>query len=157
VNITEGHAPNRLLDHLLGTPGPTDLTGPVTTEGVIPLGTDAGMPRVATQGTRLSGVLVKAGESVCAARPAANRDEAAFHDGETLDVSREYKVPDLACGYGIHYVNAHLARMKLHVAIGSLIRRFPGLRFAVPEPKLGEKTGRMVRGLRELPICWGDD
>ncbi|WP_395108083.1 cytochrome P450 [Actinomadura sp. SCN-SB] len=121
----------------------------------VPLGADAGMPRVATQDVQLGGVLIRAGDTVYVARPAANRDEGVFPHGETLDLSRDPQVPHLAFGYGIHLcLGAHLARMELQVALGTLLARLPGLRLAIPADRLRWKTGLLVRGLTELPICW---
>lgn len=120
----------------------------------VPLGSDTGMPRVAAKDVRLGGVLVREGETVLVARPSANRDESVFPEGETLRLDRVDN-PHLAFGYGIHHcLGAHLARMELQVAIGSLLSRFPQLRLAVPEPQLRWKEGLLIRGLRELPVQW---
>jgi nocardicin N-oxygenase len=121
----------------------------------VPLGASAGMPRVAIEDVLLGGVLIRAGETVFAARPAANRDEHAFPDGETLDLCRQPQSQHLAFGYGTHQcLGAHLARAELQIALGSLITRFPRLRLAIPQTELRWKTGLSVRGLRELPVSW---
>lgn len=120
----------------------------------VPLGSDTGMPRVATRDVHLGEVLIHAGETVLAARPAANRDKAVFTDPETLTLDRPNN-PHLAFGHGIHHcLGAHLARMELQVAIGSLLDRLPQLHLAVPRSRLRWKTGLTVRGLHELPVVW---
>lgn len=120
----------------------------------VPLGSNAGLPRVATQDVELGGVLVRAGEMVMIARPAANRDHTVFSAPNEIILNRTEN-PHLAFGYGIHRcLGAHLARMELQIAIGHLLHRFPGLHLAVPEEKLNWKTGLVVRGLYELPVAW---
>ncbi|MFC6884574.1 MULTISPECIES: cytochrome P450 [Actinomadura] len=120
----------------------------------VPLGSETGLPRVATRDVRLGGVLVRAGDTVMAARTAASRDEKVFGDGERLDLGREEN-PHLAFGYGLHHcVGAHLARLELQVAFSALLRRFPGLRLAVPEPEVRWKDGLVVRGPAALPVTW---
>jgi cytochrome P450 monooxygenase OleP len=44
--------------------------------------------------------------------------------------------------------------MELQVALSTLLRRMPGLRFAIAEEELPWKTGRLVRGLEQLPVTW---
>jgi nocardicin N-oxygenase len=120
----------------------------------VPLGSDTGMPRVAARDVELGGHLLRAGETVLVARPAANRDAAVFPDPDRLVLDRPGN-PHLAFGHGIHHcLGAHLARLELNEAIGALVRRFPALRLAVPEEALRWKTGLSVRGPHELPVTW---
>lgn len=120
----------------------------------VPLGATNGMPRVASKDIRLGDVLIRAGETVLLARPAANRDETIFTDPDTLTLDRTDN-PHLTFGYGTHHcLGAHLARMELQVAIATLLTRFPTMRLAVPEHQLRWKTGLAVRGLHELPVKW---
>ncbi|MFG2007224.1 cytochrome P450 [Spirillospora sp. NPDC048911] len=122
----------------------------------VPLGSDTGMPRVATRDIELGGVLICEGDTVLVARAAANRDERVFPDGETLVLDRAEN-PHLAFGHGIHHcLGAHLARLELQVALGALLARFPTLRVAVPEPELRWKQGLSVRGLHRLPVTWSE-
>ena len=120
----------------------------------VPLGSETGMPRVATQDVLIGGVLIHAGEMVLAARPVANRDESVFPHSQRLDLDRSDN-PHLAFGYGIHHcLGAHLARLELQTAIGALLTRYPRLHLAVPTQELRWKEGLSVRGLVELPIAW---
>lgn len=123
----------------------------------VPLGTETGLPRVAVQDVSLGGVLVRAGEVVHAARPAANRDETVFDDPERIVLDRPEN-PHLAFGHGIHHcLGAGLARMELRAALGALTARLPTARIAVPEADLQWKSGLSVRGLHALPLTWEDD
>ncbi|GAA3437398.1 cytochrome P450 [Kutzneria kofuensis] len=121
---------------------------------VTPLGAAAGFARIATEDVVLSGTLVKAGEAVMTQIAAANRDGAVFENPEEIDFHREHN-PHVAFGHGAHHcLGAQLARLELQVAVGTVLRRFPGLRFAVPVEEVPFKEGRLVRGLRALPVAW---
>jgi cytochrome P450 len=120
----------------------------------IPLGAAAAFPRYATEDVELSGVLVRAGEPVLAVMASANRDGEVFPDPDTLDLTREEN-PHVGFGHGVHHcLGAPLARLELQVALGALLRRLPGLSFAVPEDELPWKSGMLVRGLTSLPVTW---
>jgi cytochrome P450 len=76
---------------------------------------------------------------------------------ESLDVDRPPQ-RHLAFGHGVHHcLGAPLARMEGHVALGSLLRRFPHLALAVPSEDLrwGHGDGLVLRGLTELPVIPG--
>ena len=119
-----------------------------------PTVTTAGFTRIATEDLELGGVLVRAGDAVMVHLDVANRDERVFACPERLDITRE-KNPHLAFGFGPHFcVAAQLAKAELRVALGSLLRRFPGLRLAVDPAGLVWRQGRMVRGLDRLPVSW---
>jgi cytochrome P450 len=88
---------------------------------------------------------------------AANRDENRYPNPEVLDIDRA-EARHLAFGHGIHHcLGAALARMEGHLALGTLLRRFPHLRLAirVDEPHWGHGDGLVLRGLSELPIIPG--
>jgi cytochrome P450 len=82
----------------------------------------------------------------------ANTDDARFEEPERLDLAREDH-HHVAFGLGQHYcLGAPLARLEGRVAIGSLIRRFPELRLAVPPEQLRWRAGVSLRGLVSLPV-----
>ncbi|EWM13022.1 cytochrome P450 [Kutzneria sp. 744] len=119
-----------------------------------PLGNTAGLPRIATEDIVLSGTLVKAGEAVVTQTAAANRDGGVFDNADEIDFHRENN-PHIAFGHGVHHcLGAQLARLELQVAVGSVLRRLPAVRFAVPVDEVPFKTGRLVRGLQALPVTW---
>ncbi|MFD4947640.1 cytochrome P450 [Streptomyces sp. NPDC058239] len=120
----------------------------------IPLGLGGGFARIATEDVRVGDVTVRTGESVIVSSQAANRDEAVFDNSEELDLTRAHN-PHMAFGYGIHHcLGAHLARLELQIVLGSVLRRFPTLRLAVPADEVPWKTGLSVRGPEALPVSW---
>ena len=105
----------------------------------------------------LGGVAIPAGEQVIICLAAANRDAGRFASPETLDLERD-EARHLAFGHGIHHcLGAPLARMEGHLALGSILRRFPELALAVPVTDLhwGHGDGLVLRGLSELPVIPG--
>jgi cytochrome P450 len=119
-----------------------------------PTVTSAGFTRIATEDVELGGVLVREGDAVMVHLDVANRDERAFACPDRLDITRA-RNPHLAFGFGPHFcVAAQLAKAELRVALGTLLRRFPGLRLADDAGRLPWREGRMVRGLARLPVTW---
>lgn len=118
---------------------------------ITPLAASAGFPRITTEPVELGGVTIPAGEAVFLDGGVANRDPEVFEHPDEIDFHRPAN-PHVAFGHGAHHcVGASLARMELQVAIGTLLRRFPGLDLA------GEarfKQGRLIRGLQVLPVRW---
>ncbi|MBW8484299.1 cytochrome P450 [Actinomadura parmotrematis] len=115
---------------------------------------DVDRQRFAREDVELSGVTIGAGEMVLAGVMAANRDAARFADAEELDVGR-HPNPHLSFGLGPHFcLGAALARAELQIALGTLLRAFPGLRLADPGAEPPRRTGLMVSGLEELRVVW---
>jgi nocardicin N-oxygenase len=120
----------------------------------VQLGSGGAFARVATEDVEVGGTLVRAGDAVFVNTQSANRDESIFHDAAELDLARRHN-PHIAFGHGVHHcLGAQLARVELQVAIGSLLRRFPRLRLAVPAEDVPWKTGLLVRGPVALPVTW---
>ncbi|MCW2506724.1 MAG: cytochrome [Actinomycetia bacterium] len=120
----------------------------------VPLGAASTFARYALEDVELSGVTVRAGEPVVGSLTSANRDERVFADPDTLDLAR-HPNPHIGFGHGVHHcAGAQLARMELQVALGALIRRFPGLRLGAGEDELVWKSGMLVRGLTSMPVAW---
>ena len=106
--------------------------------------------RIATEDLEVGGHHVPKGQQVVTLLAAANRDPARFEDPDRLDLAR----PDnrhLTFSGGMHYcLGAALARVEAQVAIGSLVRRFPGLALADPHPPYRDHV--VLRGLQELRL-----
>jgi cytochrome P450 len=109
--------------------------------------------RIATTDLEVGGTPVAEGEQVVVLVAAANRDPAVFPDPDRLDLGR----PDnrhLSFSAGTHYcLGAALARLEGEVALGKLVRRFPRLELADPDPTYRDHL--VLRGLRALPLSFG--
>ncbi|TJZ57025.1 cytochrome P450 [Streptomyces piniterrae] len=114
-----------------------------------------GPRRVATTDVEIDGHLIRAGEGVVVAVPSANRDETVFPDADRLDVRRPNAQHHVAFGYGIHQcLGQALARVELQVVIGTLLRRFPTMRPAVPDEEIPFRTDMAIYGCHALPVTW---
>jgi cytochrome P450 len=106
--------------------------------------------RIATTDLAVAGVPVPRGDQVIALVAAANHDPAVFADPDDLDVGRRDN-RHLSFSAGMHYcLGAALARLEGEVAFAALLRRFPRLELADPEPQLREHF--VLRGLRSLDL-----
>ncbi|MFI9048556.1 cytochrome P450 [Streptomyces sp. NPDC053427] len=105
----------------------------------------------------LHGTRIPAGDSVIVSLCAANRDPRRFADADTLDLDRSPN-PHLAFGHGIHFCpGAALARIELQIALGTLLRRLPGLRMAAADAELSWIPAVLARGVDRLPVAYGPD
>ena len=87
-----------------------------------------GLSRVTTREVEIHGIKIPKGARVHMAFAAANRDERAFPDPDTLDPARTPNA-HLAFSLGIHFcLGASLARSELRIALEELLRRFPKFR-----------------------------
>ncbi len=120
----------------------------------VPLGASAAFARIATEDLELGGQLVRKGDSVVTTIASANRDEAVFDRPDEINLTREQN-PHVGFGHGVHHcLGAPLARLELQLAVGTLVRRLPGLRLAVPADDVAWRVNRLVRGVRALPVAW---
>lgn len=111
--------------------------------------------RFFAEDTELYGTRIPAGDSVIVSLSAANRDDRQFPDADALHFDRTPN-PHLAFGHGIHFCpGAALARIELQVALGTLLRRLPDLRLAVPEDELEWTPAVLARGVGRLPVAYG--
>ncbi|MGW3246302.1 cytochrome P450 family protein [Streptomyces sp. NPDC001070] len=113
-----------------------------------------GITRFTREDLTIAGVAIPRGATVVIASAIADRDPARFTDPDRLDVTREDNA-HLAFGHGIHYcLGAPLARLEGRIAIGSVLRRLPGLALAVPPGELRWRPG-VLRGPERLPVTFG--
>ncbi|MDC7335949.1 cytochrome P450 [Streptomyces lydicus] len=114
-----------------------------------------GPRRAATADVEVDGHLIRAGEGVVVAVPSGNRDESVFADADRLDVCRPNAQHHVAFGYGIHQcLGQALARVELQVVLGTLLRRFPAMRPAVPVEEIPFRTDMSIYGCHALPVTW---
>ncbi|MGW5723804.1 cytochrome P450 [Amycolatopsis sp. NPDC003865] len=113
-----------------------------------------GVLRYAHDDVELGGVEIARGDAVVLALAAANRDPAVFPHAEEFDAGRKPN-SHVAFAYGGWFcIGASLARTELRVVFGSLFRRFPGLRLAVPMDELEIRTNRVTGGVDRVPVLW---
>ena len=88
--------------------------------------------RTATSDFELSGVTIRAGDTVVVWYPAANRDPAAFHEPERFDVARDPNF-HLAFGHGHHFcLGANLARWEMRAVFRELAPWLDAIEIAGP-------------------------
>ncbi|MEV8588939.1 cytochrome P450 [Streptomyces sp. NPDC051180] len=113
-----------------------------------------GLLRVAREDVDVDGTVIRAGEGVVFSTSVINRDTVAYPDPDTLDWERSAR-HHVAFGFGIHQcLGQNLARAELEIALGTLLRRLPGLRLAVPADEIPFKPGDTIQGMLELPVTW---
>ena len=111
--------------------------------------------RITTSALQVGDATIERGVFVLTCLAAANRDPAKWGaTAQDLDVGRPGVAQHLAFGSGIHHcLGAALARLEGRIAMGTLIRRFPGLE---PTGDTPAWNGRLVlRGLDFLPVTLG--
>ncbi|MBL0778297.1 cytochrome P450 [Streptomyces sp. CZ24] len=120
----------------------------------LPLFRSGGM-RAATRDTELLGRQVKEGECVVLSLSSANRDPARYGaDADRLDLRRS-ATGHVAFGHGPHQcLGSQLARLEMRIAYTALLRRFPGLRLAVPHEEVPLRDDMVIHGAHRLPIAW---
>jgi cytochrome P450 len=112
--------------------------------------------RITTSALQVGDATIERGVFVLTCLAAANRDPAKWGaTAQDLDLGRPGVAQHLAFGSGIHHcLGAALARLEGRIAMGTLIRRFPGLE---PTGDTPAWNGRLVlRGLDFLPVTLGD-
>jgi cytochrome P450 len=110
--------------------------------------------RITLQDVELRGRTIEQGTFVVCGIASANHDRERWgEDAEVLDLRRGDAHNHLAFGGGSHYcLGAALARLEGQVAIGTLVRRFPGLDLA-GDPVWNGRIN--LRGLDRLPLAVG--
>ena len=105
--------------------------------------------RMAADDIALPSGVIPAGTYVHTSIAGANRDPAVFGDPDRFEIARAPN-PHLAFITGIHVcLGATLARIEGRVAIGGLVRRFPGL---APDGTAERLPLARFRGYRRLPV-----
>jgi cytochrome P450 len=111
----------------------------------------AGVMRLATGDTELSGCPVKAGDVVSVSLGAANLDPTEFADALEVDLDRASN-SHIAFGGGVHRcLGSHLARRELRVTLREWHRRIPDYELA-PGTELNYLPG--LRQVESVPLVW---
>ncbi|MEV4895412.1 cytochrome P450, partial [Nonomuraea sp. NPDC055795] len=110
--------------------------------------------RTATEDVTLGGRLIKAGSAVVCSLVIANRDHTLAERPDVFDITRE-AASHIAFGHGIHHcIGAPLARTEMRIAFPALLRRFPGLRLAVPREDVVFRINSVSHNVQALPVTW---
>ncbi|MFI5614270.1 cytochrome P450 [Amycolatopsis sp. NPDC051903] len=113
-----------------------------------------GLLRYAHEDVELGGVTINRGDAVMISTASANRDASVFADPDEFDAERKPN-SHIAFGYGGFFcIGASLARTELRVVFGTLFRRFPHMRLAVPVDELDVRTNRLTGGVSSVPVTW---
>lgn len=108
--------------------------------------------RYASTDIDYQGVTIPQGDQVVVVLASANRDETRFARADQLDITRTGN-HHLGFGKGIHFcLGAPLARIEGQIGIGTLLRRMPDLRPAVPLKELQWRPSMIMRGLKSFPV-----
>jgi cytochrome P450 len=123
------------VEELLRFAGPVQATGRVLKEDMV-----------------VAGQQMTEGQVAFVLLGAANRDPAKWGPtANELDLTRN-PTDHMAFGDGIHFcLGSPLARAEAQITIGTLVRRFPGLRLA-GEPEWGGTF--IIRGVKKLLLAW---
>lgn len=109
-------------------------------------------PSYSITDVEIGDTVIPAGSIVIVGIAAANRDPHRFADPDVLDITRSDNA-HVAFGHGVHRcLGVPLARLEGQVAIGTLLRRFPGIAPARPLEDLRWLPFPVFRGLTGLPV-----
>lgn len=110
--------------------------------------------RVALEDLTVGGQPISAGDKLLMNLPAGNWDPCFVDNPDSLEIDRNTQ-GHLGFGYGAHQcIGQNLARVELQIAVGSLVRRLPGLQLAVPPEELKFQNNKEIYGIQELPVRW---
>ena len=108
--------------------------------------------RVVAEPVEIAGGKLEEGDMVSLLLGAANRDPDRFVDPERFDITR----PDsrhVSFGSSTHFcIGAPLVRVETAVAVGTLLRRFPGLQLDAETTQW--RTNPSLRGLVHLEVAY---
>ena len=109
--------------------------------------------RTVTEDTELSGQKLSAGDKVVMFYASGNRDERAFVDPYTFDVTRAITPAQIGFGAGgPHFcLGANLARREIAVMFDEIRRRMPNLRIT-GEPAYLQSA--FINGIKRMPCAW---
>ncbi|CAB4619500.1 unannotated protein [freshwater metagenome] len=111
--------------------------------------------RTASVDVEIGGKTIKAGERVLMVYAAANRDERAFANPDSLDVRRDPNEHVAFGAGGPHFcLGANLARLEGRIMFEQILSRFEGLRVDGDPADFPRVYSNLIDGFAELPITW---
>jgi cytochrome P450 len=106
--------------------------------------------RVLKEDVEICGQQIRKGWSVLCMLGAANRDPKRFKEPDQLDLKR-LNNQHLAFSAGPHAcIGGQLARLEGQIALLNLVKRFPEMKLAAPQPEWASTFG--LRGLKSLSV-----
>ncbi|MEU1980840.1 cytochrome P450 [Nocardia sp. NPDC019395] len=115
----------------------------------------SGQRRIAVGDIEIGETTIRAGEGVILDFAAGNWDSRTFEQPERFDLARGDVSAQVAFGFGPHgCIGQQLARVELQVAFGTIFRRIPALRLAIPFEELEFMHDRLAYGVYSLPVTW---
>jgi cytochrome P450 len=113
-----------------------------------------GVRRIAAENIEFGDQVISAGDGLVFDLSAADWDTGVYPEPERLDLTRAAR-NHLAFGSGVHQcLGQALARVELQVVFGTLYRRIPSLRLAVPEEEISFAYAGVAYGLHSLLVTW---
>ncbi|MFY1619124.1 cytochrome P450 family protein [Micromonospora sp. WMMD736] len=114
-----------------------------------------GVRRFATEDVTIGSVTIPAGDTVLLSLAAANRDPREFPVPDRVDIHRSNLHHHIAFGRGPHHCpGSELSRHELHVALETLLRRFPKLQLAVPAEEIAWRPSYIFRVPLSVPVTF---
>ena len=106
--------------------------------------------RVAKSEVAIGRHTIKPGDGIILLTGSANRDESAFRNADTFDITRKAS-RHLSFGHGVHQcIGAELARMEASAVFTAALREPATIKLAGGDPRY--RTSTVIRGLRSLPL-----
>ncbi|MFE0020960.1 cytochrome P450 [Amycolatopsis sp. NPDC059021] len=114
-----------------------------------------GVSRLATDDIEVEGTTIRKGDGVFFITSLINRDENVYETPDSLAWHRASARDHVSFGFGAHQcLGQNLARVTMEIALGTLIRRLPGLRLAAPAGEIPFNPTAGFQVLTELPVTW---
>jgi len=108
--------------------------------------------RTATTDLELHGQQIMEGDKVVFWHTSANRDESAFEDPDTFDVTRSPNNHIAFGGGGPHFcLGANLARMEIMVMFDRLLDRIPDIRL---DGEVQRLQSNFINGTKHIPVAF---
>jgi cytochrome P450 len=109
-------------------------------------------PRFAIRDVVWQGREFRRGDMFAGVLAAANCDPAKFEHPHSFDITR-HPNPHLSFGTGVHFcLGFQLARAEAAIAFKRILQRFPNMRLATEEGKIGWRKRLGIRALAQLPV-----